>query len=469
MPVTTIAPALIHVASTVPTNPLLPTFKPSDGGVISCPQYNNLEHTLSDGSKWAIKCYTGFYDADITNLYTISADACVQTCERFENCQAAVWEPHSNNGRCYLKHDVGKESRNNTLIGFSKYPKLTTVIVPTSIPHTQQHTLTGAHITTVLKVTTSLPGSHTHTTTTAKGTIERPVTVKPTVIKPTTLKPTIVKPTTVKPTIIKPTTTKGTTAKGTTAKGTTAKGTTAKPATAKPTTAKGTTAKGTTAKGTTAKGTTAKGTTAKGTTAKPTTAKPTTAKPATAKPTTLSVVPKPHVGCGVLNHHGNTFHLRTHVAFGDPKFENLYVQAVHPSKGNEKVKNALQHRAAEAGGPPTIPILHHNRTTAAEVYYDSSTSSIAVWNGGCDFSGLSVHVDNDMNAWSSVFIADQVGTARMSIAWGDLRWLNDRFGSWLVCINAKTGRHELYWWDVITNMGIDTRVCAKVQLLTENL
>ena len=468
MPVTTIAPALIHVASTVPTNPLLPTFKPSDGGVISCPQYNNLEHTLSDGSKWAIKCYTGFYDADITNLYTISADACVQTCERFENCQAAVWEPHSNNGRCYLKHDIGKESRNNSLIGFSKYPKLTTVIVPTSIPHTQQHTYTDAHITGILKITSVIPGSHTHTTTTAKGTTAKGTTAKGTTAKGTTAKGTTAKGTTAKGTTAKGTTAKLATAKGTTAKPTTAKGTTIKGITVKPVTVKPTTAKGTTAKGTTAKPTTAKPTTVKGTTVKGTTVKPITVKPITAKPTTLSIVPKPYVACGSLNHHGNTFHLRSHVLFGEPKFENLYVQAIHPSKGHENVKDRLSHHTA-TGAPPTVPILDHNRTTAAEFYYDSSTSSIAVWHGGCDFSGLAIHVDNDMNARSPVSISDQVGTARMSIAWGDLHWLNDRFGSWLVCINASTGAHELYWWDVITNMGIDTSVCAKVQLLTEIL
>lgn len=124
---------------------------------------------------------------------------------------------------------------------------------------------------------------------------------------------------------------------------------------------------------------------------------------------------------------------------------------------------------ALADAPAFIPILDYNRTSAAEAYYDYSISSIAIWHGGYEFSGLAMDSDHDMNAWSPVFISNTVGTARMTIAWGDLRWLNDRFGSWLACINGFTGNFELYWWDVITNMGIDTTVCAKVQLLTENL
>jgi hypothetical protein len=37
-------------------------------------------------------------------------------------------------------------------------------------------------------------------------------------------------------------------------------------------------------------------------------------------------VPKdPWVRCGVLNHKGNTFYLRSHVIYGNQSFENLYV------------------------------------------------------------------------------------------------------------------------------------------------
>lgn len=72
-----------------------------------------------------------------------------------------------------------------------------------------------------------------------------------------------------------------------------------------------------------------------------------------------------------------------------------------------------------------------------------------------------------MNEWSPVFIDNQVGTARMSIAHGELIWENDRWGSWLVC--KYSGHYELLYWDVITNRGIDTKMCAKVRLLVENL
>ena len=70
-----------------------------------------------------------------------------------------------------------------------------------------------------------------------------------------------------------------------------------------------------------------------------------------------------------------------------------------------------------------------------------------------------------MNEWSAVFITDAVGTPRMSIAGGSLEWLNDRFGTWLAC--EKNGVVQLLYWDVQTTNGIDTRSCAKVQLLTE--
>jgi hypothetical protein len=75
--------------------------------------------------------------------------------------------------------------------------------------------------------------------------------------------------------------------------------------------------------------------------------------------------------------------------------------------------------------------------------------------------------DSDYNSVSSVFITDGVGTARMSIANNRLVWENDRWGSWLAC--KRHGNVELYWWDIITNQGIDERYCAKIQLLTENV
>jgi len=75
--------------------------------------------------------------------------------------------------------------------------------------------------------------------------------------------------------------------------------------------------------------------------------------------------------------------------------------------------------------------------------------------------------DRDYNAWSDVFVSDELGSAKMSIAYGELWWEVERFGSWLAC--KKDGGYKLYWWDTITDKGIDSTNCAKVQLLTENL
>lgn len=44
-------------------------------------------------------------------------------------------------------------------------------------------------------------------------------------------------------------------------------------------------------------------------------------------------------------------------------------------------------------------------------------------------------------------------------------WRNDRFGSWLVCQRPVSGVFELRWWDVVTNRGVDSKQCAKVELV----
>lgn len=83
--------------------------------------------------------------------------------------------------------------------------------------------------------------------------------------------------------------------------------------------------------------------------------------------------------------------------------------------------------------------------------------------------------DNDMNELGPVFLQNAVGTARMFFRNGELLWANDRFGSWVACMVPIRGddpansqyKYQLMWWDVITNMGIDTNWCAKVQLLPE--
>jgi hypothetical protein len=78
--------------------------------------------------------------------------------------------------------------------------------------------------------------------------------------------------------------------------------------------------------------------------------------------------------------------------------------------------------------------------------------------------------DRDLDAYSPVFITNEVGSAKMTTADGELWWDNDRFGSWLACkepLETSKEEYKLSWWDVITNSGVDTAKCAKVQLLTE--
>lgn len=82
--------------------------------------------------------------------------------------------------------------------------------------------------------------------------------------------------------------------------------------------------------------------------------------------------------------------------------------------------------------------------------------------------------DKDMNELGPVFMQNSVGTARMVFRRGELLWDNDRFGSWVVCAQPisrsspkPSYRYQLMWWDVITDQGIDTKWCAKVQLLPQ--
>lgn len=92
---------------------------------------------------------------------------------------------------------------------------------------------------------------------------------------------------------------------------------------------------------------------------------------------------------------------------------------------------------------------------------------MALWHGQCKFSGLTLHGDRDMDAYSPAFITNSVGTHRMLAAWGSVSWDNDRFAGWVAC-RAGSG-YELKWHDAISNQGIDTAVCAKVELLQENM
>jgi hypothetical protein len=123
----------------------------------------------------------------------------------------------------------------------------------------------------------------------------------------------------------------------------------------------------------------------------------------------------------------------------------------------------------QTDSPPEAPELSSNRTSAAHVYYDFSTSSVALYHGNCEFSGLKLIRDRDMTSWSPVLIGGEVGSPKMSIANGELWWDNDRFGSWLVCKDPEDGAYEMFWWDTVVDLGVDAQKCAKVMLLTEIL
>ena len=101
---------------------------------------------------------------------------------------------------------------------------------------------------------------------------------------------------------------------------------------------------------------------------------------------------------------------------------------------------------------------------AFKAYFHQATRSVALYQGDCEWSGLSVLQDKDMDSYGPVLITGSVGTARMDVSGGQLTWDNDRFGGWVVC-KAGTGI-ELSYWDVVTNRRIDNSLCAKVQLLT---
>ncbi|TKA61162.1 hypothetical protein B0A49_11916 [Cryomyces minteri] len=177
----------------------------------------------------------------------------------------------------------------------------------------------------------------------------------------------------------------------------------------------------------------------------------TTTRPAAATATGPVVDPvDTNHGCGALNHKGGMFYLRTHVTHGNVlRFENLYLQQT------------------PYGPTSVVPTMSANRTSATEAYFDASTASIATWHSECRWTGLGMVLDADNNPYGDVLINMDVGTSKMDTSYNALVWDNDRFGSWLVCDNS--GRNVLKYWDPITTQGIDTAVCAKVQLLTEYL
>lgn len=154
------------------------------------------------------------------------------------------------------------------------------------------------------------------------------------------------------------------------------------------------------------------------------------------------------IPCGVRNRAGSGFYLRTHVIYGQSQFEQLYLQF------------------SPYGPGAVTPTLTTSKDTAFWTYYDPTSRSVAFWQGNCLWSGLSMVLDVDMNSYGPALITEAVGTARMQVIDGELTWDNDRFGWWLVCL--KNNQYQLMWWDTVTNQGIDTSICAEVQLLLEN-
>ena len=75
-------------------------------------------------------------------------------------------------------------------------------------------------------------------------------------------------------------------------------------------------------------------------------------------------------------------------------------------------------------------------------------------------------LDDNLDAYGDTLITNSVGTSKMSVAYNELSWLNDRFGSWVICKQRKADS-QLLWWDTISTKGIDESNCAKVSLLTE--
>lgn len=168
------------------TNPVLPTYTPSDGGKISCPAYNGKQYTMPDGSVWAVTCYTDYYNEDITNLYTVSGEACIQACESLGNCTAAVWEPFASNGPCYMKYEVSGTSTNYDLIAFAEILGPTTSAAPTTYtppiytpftytPPTTPVSQPVTNSSAILTITSTIPGPYWQSTATATARTANPI------------------------------------------------------------------------------------------------------------------------------------------------------------------------------------------------------------------------------------------------------------------------------------------------------
>lgn len=164
----------------------------------------------------------------------------------------------------------------------------------------------------------------------------------------------------------------------------------------------------------------------------------------------------------------SVFYLRTLTLTGGCQFNNLYLQDTGSGACDFHKSLHIVHANNLVIGPANVPILTSDPRSAAQAFYDANHYSIRLVHGDCSTSGLIMVQDNDMSGESPVLVAGSEGSARMSIAGGDLTWDNDRFGSWLACDFDSNGTYRLFWWDLIAGQDADSR-CMKVTLLTEQV
>lgn len=106
--------------------------------------------------------------------------------------------------------------------------------------------------------------------------------------------------------------------------------------------------------------------------------------------------------------------------------------------------------------------------SAARFFYDAPTHSVAFLHNGNEWAGLTMVLDNNPDSYAETLLTNSVGTSMMSVAYDQLVWQNDRFGSWIICKNYEVA-NQLLWWDTVSTKGIDESQCSKVQLLIEYL
>jgi hypothetical protein len=131
-------------SSTV-TNPILPTFVPSDGGTLKCPDDKGKNHTIG-AAIFQVTCYDDYLGQDLESLSTPSLEACGATCETKTKCKNAVWVPRSSDGACYLKTGSHNNHKDYYLMG------LRLLYAPGG---RDENTSTGSTTSTVVPITTA--------------------------------------------------------------------------------------------------------------------------------------------------------------------------------------------------------------------------------------------------------------------------------------------------------------------------